>query len=86
MKKKINLIGWIILLILFISSIFLMVKNEEYIETVESSLNEKIIEYKELDKTLSETEEKLMISNDKLKQIEMRNEGIKYQEEIQLGK
>lgn len=79
MKKLIyNLLA----LILIVTTLLYIYITESYLTELEKGLSNSHAETSELRDELSKSEEDLLISNDKLKQIEMRNEGIYYQEAL----
>lgn len=69
-------------LILIVTTLLYIYITESYLTQLEKGLSNSQAENSELRKELSKSEEDLLISNDKLKQIEMRNEGIYYQEAL----
>lgn len=78
----------IAVIIAFVVMVFVAYSYEQHldqkdrqIESLKQITIDQQHDYQELLKELNKTKEQLFISNDVLKQIEMRNEGINYQEE-----
>lgn len=84
MKKALKISFQIIIFVTISTIIFLSLwmnsKNEMYIQTIERSNSELSTELSSVKIELVETKRQLQESNWKLQQIEMRNEGIYYQE------
>lgn len=84
MKKALSISFQIIILAtistIIVLSLWMNSKNEMYIQTIERSNSELSTELSSVKIEIVETKRQLQESNWKLQQIEMRNEGIYYQE------
>ena len=83
--KKFSTVTLTIIICVFavLSYAYLLDKNEEYIDTVTSDLNVALDENDKLEHELAKVKDDLMISNWKLEQIKVKQEGIEYQGEIE---